>query len=166
MPDGHERVKVCSLRGLSSVYLTSMRIDLRAVALLLALPLLARAGWGQLAPSPDAAPVSNAPAQPTENQSVATFKLEVNLVDLFFSVKNKNGELVPHLTKDDCTVLEDKVPAKAQEFCGRDQSTSDIGHPARHFGSQERVLPLEQQAGCQFLQQVLRQEGRGISAFV
>ena len=66
--------------------------------------------WPSLRPSPDAPPVSNAPAQPDDDQPVATFKLQVNLVDLFFTVKDKNGKLVPHLTKSDCSVMEDKQP--------------------------------------------------------
>ncbi len=135
-----------------------MRIDPRAAALLLALSLLGRAGWGQLAPSPDAPPVSNAPAQPADNQSVATFKLEVNLVNLFFSVKDKNGELVPHLTKDDCTILEDKVPQKLKNFVAETNQPLTLGILLDTSGSQQRVLPLEQQAGSQFLQQVLRQK--------
>jgi len=68
------------------------------------LPAFAVAGWGQLAPSPDAAPVSNAPAPAPDETPVATFKQSVNLVDLFFTVKDKNGNLVPHLTQQNCTV--------------------------------------------------------------
>jgi VWFA-related protein len=142
---------------LSFVYLTSMCIDRRAFVLLLAL-LLTSAGWAQLAPSPDASPVSNAPAQPADDQSVATFKLEVNLVNLFFSVKDKNGELVPHLTKDDCTVSEDKVPQKLKTFVAETNQPLTLGILLDTSGSQERVLPLEQEAGGRFLQQVLRQK--------
>ncbi len=135
-----------------------MCIDRRAIVLLLALPLLTKAGWAQLAPSPDASPVSNAPAQPADDQSVATFKLEVNLVNLFFSVKDKNGELVPHLTKDDCTVSEDKVPQKLKTFVAETNQPLTLGILLDTSGSQERVLPLEQEAGGRFLQQVLRQK--------
>ena len=135
-----------------------MCIDRRTIALLLALPLLTSAGWAQLAPSPDAPPVSTAPAQPADNQSVATFKLEVNLVNLFFSVKDKNGELVPHLTKDDCTVSEDKVPQTLKNFVAETNQPLTLGILLDTSGSQERVLPLEQEAGGQFLEQVLRQK--------
>jgi len=87
-----------------------MRVWWGVAALLLGVPALSGTGWAQLAPSPGAPPVSTAPAQPEDDQSVATFKLQVNLVDMFFTVKDKQGNLVPHLTKDDCTVSEDKVP--------------------------------------------------------
>jgi len=102
--------------------------------------------------------VSTAPAAPEDDQSVATFKLEVNLVDLFFTAKDKNGNLVPHLTKDECTVTEDKVPQKLKNFVAETNQPLTLGILLDTSGSQERVLPLEQQAGSRFLEQVLRQK--------
>jgi VWFA-related protein len=108
-----------------------MRIPLLTAALLLTLPVFSPSAKAQLAPSPDAPPVSNAPDAPPEDQSVATFKIEVNLVDLFFTVKDFVAETNQALT---------------------------LGILLDTSGSQQRVLPLEQQAGSQFLQQVLRQK--------
>jgi len=79
-----------------------MRIPLLAAAVWMTLPVFSVPGRAQLAPSPDAPPVSNAPEAPAEDQSVATFKIQVNLVDLFFTVKDKSGNLVPHLTEALC----------------------------------------------------------------
>ena len=87
---------------------------------------------------------------------VATFKVNVNLVDLFFTVKDKNGNLVPHLTKNDCTVLEDKVPQTLKNFVAETNQPLTLGILLDTSGSQQRVLPLEQDAGSQFLEQVLR----------
>lgn len=126
----------------------------RTAALLLALPLSAVA-WGQLAPSPDQAPVSNAPEVPSD-QSVATFKVNVNLVDVFFTVRDKHGELVPHLTRNDCTVAEDKVPQTLKSFTAETDLPLTMGILLDTSGSQQYVLPLEQQAGAEFLREVLR----------
>ena len=134
-----------------------MRILSGIAALLLGLPVLSTAGWAQLAPSPDEAPVSNAPAPP-EEESVATFKVNVNLVDVFFTVKGKDGSLVPHLTKDDCTITEDKEPQKLKSFVAETQQPITLGILLDTSGSQQRVLPLEQDVGSQFLQRVLRQK--------
>jgi len=123
-----------------------------------ALPVFSSPGRAQLAPSPDAPPVSNAPDAPPEDQSVATFKIEVNLVDLFFTVKDKSGNLVPHLTQNDCSVAEDKVPQTLKHFVAETNQALTLGILLDTSGSQQRVLPLEQQAGSQFLQQVLRQK--------
>jgi VWFA-related protein len=134
-----------------------MRLRSGIAALLIGLPLTCAAGWAQLAPSPDEAPVSNAPAQP-EQESVATFKLNVNLVDVFFTVKDKAGNLVPHLTKDDCTITEDKEPQKLKSFVAETQQPLTLGILLDTSGSQQRVLPLEQEVGSQFLGRVLRQK--------
>jgi len=135
-----------------------MRIRCRVAALLLGLPAFLPLAWGQLAPSPDAPPVSTAPAPAPEEQSVATFKLNVNLVDVFFTVKDKSGNLVPHLTKDDCTITEDKAPQKLKSFVAETQQPITLGILLDTSGSQYRVLPLEQDVGSQFLERVLRQK--------
>jgi VWFA-related protein len=135
-----------------------MRNRWGVAALLFGLPALVPAAWAQLAPSPDAPPVSTAPAPAPEEQSVATFKLEVNLVDLFFTVKDKAGNLVPHLTKDDCTVTEDKGPQKLKSFVAETHQPLTLGILLDTSGSQYRVLPLEQDAGSQFLGRVLKQK--------
>jgi VWFA-related protein len=134
-----------------------MKVRTGIAALLIGLPALTPAAWAQLAPSPDEAPVSTAPAPP-EEPSVATFKLSVNLVDVFFTVKDKAGNLVPHLTKDDCTITEDKEPQKLKSFMAETQQPLTLGILLDTSGSQQRVLPLEQEVGSQFLERVLRQK--------
>jgi VWFA-related protein len=128
----------------------------RIAALLLIGPALSLAAWGQLAPSPDAPPVSNAPPQPAEDQSVATFKVNVNLVDLFFTVTDKHGNLIPHLDRHDCTISEDNVPQTIKTFTAETSLPLTLGIMLDTSGSQYRVLPLEQQAGDQFLRDILR----------
>ncbi len=126
-------------------------------ALLLALPILPAAGWAQLAPSPDAPPVSNAPAAP-EEESVATFRVNVNLVNVFFTVKGKDGQLVPHMTMGDCTVSEDKEPQKLKSFVAENDQPLTLGILLDTSYSQSRVLQMEQDAGGQFLSRVLRKK--------
>src|SRR5246127_5771955 len=135
-----------------------MRFQLFTVALIFTLPVLSTSGYAQLAPSPDAPPVSNAPEAPPEDQSVATFKIQVNLVDLFFTVKDKSGNLIPHLTQNDCSVSEDKVPQTLKHFVSETNQPLTLGILLDTSGSQQRVLPLEQEAGSEFLAQVLRQK--------
>jgi VWFA-related protein len=133
-----------------------MRLGVGIAAILLGLPVFPAAGWAQLAPSPDAPPVSNAPAPPPDETPVATFKQTVNLVDMFFTVKDKNGNLVPHLTRNECTVLEDKAPQTLKSFVAETNLPLTLGVLLDTSGSQQRVLPLEQEAGSQFLEQVIR----------
>lgn len=135
-----------------------MRMRRSIAVLSLCLPLACTA-WAQLPPSADAPPVSHAPAQqPEDDQSVATFKIQTSLVDLFFTVKDKNGQLVPHLSKSDCSVMEDKVPQTWKNFAAETDLPLTLGILLDTSGSQERVLPLEQQAGSRFLDEVLRKK--------
>src|SRR5208282_2812780 len=133
-----------------------MRIRWGVAVLLLGLPGLSMAGWAQLPPSPDAPPVSNAPAPPPDDESVTTLKVEVNLVSVFFNVKSKDGIAVPHLTRDDCTVSEDKAPQTLKSFAAETNQPLTLGILLDTSGSQYRVLPLEQEAGSRFLERVLK----------
>jgi VWFA-related protein len=126
------------------------------VAMVIGLPAFAVAGWAQLAPSPDAAPVSNAPPPAPDETPVATFKQSVNLVDLFFTVKDKNGNLVPHLNQQNCTVSENKEPQTLKSFVAETNEPLTLGFLLDTSGSQQRLLPMEVDAASQFIQQVLR----------
>ena len=134
------------------------------MALVVGLPAFAVAGWAQLAPSPDAPPVSTAPAQAPDETPVATFKVNVNLVDLFFTVKDSKGNLVPHLNQQNCTVLEDKVPQTLKTFVAETNEPLTLGILLDTSGSQQRLLPMEEGAASQFIQQVLRSKDEAFAA--
>ena len=141
-----------------------MRLRNSIVALVLGLPAFAVAGWAQLAPSPDAAPVSNAPAPPPDETPAATFKVNVNLVDLFFTVKDKNGNLVPHLTQQNCKVEENKEPQTLKTFVAETNQPLTLGILLDTSGSQYRLLPMEVDAASQFIRQVLRSKDEAFAA--
>ena len=155
-------LEICCLQRWIFVQLIGMRRFAGAVAVLFALP-LSVAAWGQLAPSADEPPVSNAPAAPPD-QSVATFKLNVNLVDVFFTARDKHGELVPHLTRNDCSIAEDKAPQTLKSFTAETDLPLTLGILLDTSGSQQYVLPLEQQAGAEFLRDVLRSKDEAFLA--
>jgi VWFA-related protein len=115
-------------------------------------------GVAQVAPSPDAPPQGPAgdPNQGDDQQPVATLKVNVNLVSLYFTVHDKHGALIPHLTKDDFNILEDKTPQKIKNFAAENDQPLTLGILLDTSGSQQNVLPLEQQAGSAFLSRVLR----------
>ncbi len=131
------------------------------LAILVALTLLASATaplHAQLAPSPDAAPISNAPPPKPESddEPLTTLKVDVNLVSLYFTVKDKSGMLIPHLSKDDCSVAEDKELQKLKNFQAEANQPLTLGILLDTSGSQQEVLPLEQDFGSQFLSRVLK----------
>ena len=66
-----------------------------------------------------------------------TLKVQVNLVDLFFTVKDKNGTLVPHLTRDECSVTEDKAPQTFKSFVAETDPPLTLGILLDTSGSQQ-----------------------------
>ena len=112
----------------------------------------------QLAPSPDGAPQGPAgdPNQNDQEQPLETLKVNVNLVSLYYTVHDKHGALIPSLTKDDFTIYEDKVPQKIKNFAAESDLPLTLGILLDTSGSQQNVLPLEQQAGGAFLERILR----------
>jgi VWFA-related protein len=110
----------------------------------------------QDAPAPDAPPrASKAPAQPSPAGNPSeTLKLNVNLVDAYFSVRDKNA-YVTNLTKADCQVFEDHKLQAIKNLTQEKNLPLTIGILLDTSGSQQRVLPLEQQSGARFLKEVL-----------
>jgi VWFA-related protein len=90
------------------------------------------------------------------DQSVETFKAQVNVVNLFFNVKDKHGMLVPNLAKDDFQVFEDGKPQTIKYFSTDANQPLTLGIMIDTSASQERVLEIEQQECAEFLRQVLR----------
>jgi VWFA-related protein len=129
---------------------------MRYLSLVAALCLgLAPALHAQEAPSPGGPPpASDAPAQPINQNDVQTLKVNVNLVNVYFSVRDKNG-FITSLRKDDCSIYEDKALQKTKNFTQEKNLPLTIGILLDTSGSQIHVLPLEQQSGAEFLKDVL-----------
>jgi len=112
------------------------------------------------------APAQNPPAQPpaqdqqgqqpSDQDNLQTFKAEVNVVNLFFNVKDKHGMLIPNLTKDDFQVFEDGKPQNIKYFSSESNQPLTLGIMIDTSASQTRVLDIEQEACTQFLKEVLR----------
>lgn len=135
-----------------------LRAALPLFAALLCLPASLRA---QSAPSPDAPPVSTVPPPAPDaqtSQPLTTLRVNSNLVTVYFNVRDKRGALIPDLTRDDCQVFEDKKLQKLRNFNAEANQPLTLGILLDTSGSQENVLPLEQQAGSEFLHQVLEQK--------
>ena len=109
----------------------------------------------QDAPSPGGPPpASKAEPQPVNIGDPQTLKVNVNLVNVYFSVRDKNG-FITNLHKDDCNIYENKEPQKIKNFTQEKNLPLTIGILLDTCGSQMNVLPLEQQSGAEFLKDVL-----------
>jgi len=102
-------------------------------------------------------PAQDQQAQPPADQEpVQTFKAQVNVVNVFFNVKDKHGMLIPNLTKDDFQVFEDGKPQTIKYFSAESNQPLTLGIMIDTSASQERVLDIEQSSCAQFLRAVLR----------
>ena len=132
-----------------------MRRSALLPALLAASLLPLSALHAQEAPTPSGPPPkSDAPAQIEQQGDLQTLKIGTNLVNVYFSARDKNG-FVTNLKKDDCTVLENKEPQVIKQFTQEKKLPLTIGILLDTSGSQQNVLPLEQQSGAEFLKDVL-----------
>lgn len=91
-----------------------------------------------------------------EDQSVDTLRVNVDVVQLFFNVKDKKGALIPSLTKNDFDVFEDSKPQTIKYFAAESNLPLTLGILIDASGSQARVLDMEKEVGGSFLNEILR----------
>src|ERR1019366_9347895 len=87
----------------------------------------------------------------------ATFSTGVDVVNLLANIRNRRGELVKDLTKDDFTLLENGHPQTSRYFTRESDLPLVIGLMIDTSGSQQRVLDAERGGAMRFLDQVLRE---------
>jgi VWFA-related protein len=71
-----------------------------------------------------------------------TLKVDVNLVNIFATVKDQQGNFVTNLTKDDFRVYEDDQPQDVQIFERQDKVDSSIGLAMDTSGSMVDIIPF------------------------
>ena len=117
---------------------------------------LGLAAQAQNPPSPPPAAQDQQSQAPAEDDNLQTFKAQVNVVNLFFNVKDKHGMLIPNLTKNDFEVLEDGKPQTIKYFSAESNQPLTLGIMIDTSASQTRVLDIEQTSCAEFLHSVLR----------
>jgi VWFA-related protein len=81
--------------------------------------------------------------------------VNVNVVQLFFNVKDKHGALIPNLTKDDFEIREDSTPQTLKYFTAETNLPLTLGIMIDASGSQRNVIDMEKEVGGAFLKQIL-----------
>jgi len=92
-----------------------------------------------------------------QDQSLETLQVNVNVVQLFFNVRDKKGgALIPDLARDNFEILEDGKPQTIKYFAAESNLPLTLGILIDSSGSQERVLKMEKEVGGEFLNEILR----------
>lgn len=85
-------------------------------------------------------------------------KLDVNLVNVLCSVRNKSGALMGNLEKKDFTIYEDGKQQEIKYFTRQTDLPLTLGLLVDVSGSQERLIDTEKRAAQQFFSQVIKKK--------
>ncbi len=105
-----------------------------------------------------AAQQTQQPSQPSDDsqqQPTETLKVNVNVVQLFFNVKDKHGALIPNLKKEDFEISEENTPQTIKYFTAESNLPLTLGMMIDSSGSQRNVIDMEKEVGGAFLRQIL-----------
>jgi len=139
----------------------------RILALAAVAVMAAPAQWRRVEPDkPAAGPPSEAPAPaarqqpgPVEDLGQETvIRLDVNLVNITCSVRDRQGRLVPGLTKDDFIIKEDGKEQTIKNFARETDLPLTMGLLVDVSPSQERLIEVEKEAATRFFQSVLKKK--------
>jgi VWFA-related protein len=133
------------------------RLFSRCRALFTVVAMLAVAQFAAAQQSNSSPAANQKPAQQSDNsqEPTETLKVNVNVVQLFFNVKDKHGALIPNLKKEDFTIAEDGVPQTIKYFSAESNLPLTLGMMIDSSGSQRNVIDMEKEVGGAFLRQIL-----------
>jgi VWFA-related protein len=94
---------------------------------------------------------------PTSGQDT-TFSTDVKVVNVFATVRDKQGQIIRNLTKDDFALEEDSHPQTIRYFSQEINLPLTLGLLIDTSASQRRVLGKERSASYTFLERVLRED--------
>jgi len=89
-------------------------------------------------------------------QANTTFSADVKVVNLLATVRDKQGQIVRDLTKDDFLLDEDGHPQTISYFSRETDLPLTLGLLVDTSGSERREIPDERRASIRFLEQVMR----------
>jgi VWFA-related protein len=98
------------------------------------------------------------PQEKTPDDLGDAIKVDVDVVNILASVRDKKGTLLPHLEKQDFTILEDGKPQTIKYFTRETDLPLTIGMLVDTSGSQQNLIGIEKNAASQFFSQVLRKK--------
>jgi VWFA-related protein len=91
-------------------------------------------------------------------QDESTIKVDVSLVNVLCSVRNKNNGLVGNLEKSDFKIFEDGKEMEIKYFTRETDLPLTIGLLVDTSKSQERLIDIERRAAYEFFSKVLRKK--------
>lgn len=107
-------------------------------------------------PSPQSPPPTPQSVTQTGSPQSPTFSTDVKVVNVFATVRDKDGKIIHDLTKDDFVLEEDGRPQTIRYFVQQAELPLTLGLLVDTSGSERRMLGAERDASATFFEQVLR----------
>lgn len=95
---------------------------------------------------------------PAAEETDQTIRVDVDLVNLYFSVRDKRGAYVGTLTKEDLDIFEDGKKQEVKVFTRETDQAITVGLLVDVSRSQEALIEEERRASFRFFSQVLRKK--------
>jgi VWFA-related protein len=111
---------------------------------------------GPITPPPQKIPQTQKPTQPTA--PLSKMSVEVKLVCLYVTVRDKHGKIVPMLNQQDFVLNDDGRPQTITHFMRDSDVPLTLGFLVDTSLSQRKVLDDEREASYKFLDQMLRED--------
>jgi Ca-activated chloride channel homolog len=112
---------------------------------------------------PDAASKASPPARNPDNQSENNrIILDVNRVNMLFTVSDKKGRFITNLTKDDFEIIEEKKPQAIVEFVAESDLPLRLGVVVDTSNSIRERFKFQQEAAVEFINSVMRPQDRAV----
>src|SRR5215467_3998269 len=93
--------------------------------------------------------------QKDQQGEIPTFRKNVNVVNVFFTVRDHHGALLPNLTKDDFEVMENGKSQTIKYFAAETNLPLTLGVLIDSSLSMKQMLEEEQVVGADFLHRVI-----------
>ena len=143
------------------------KIDLSlfsSVILFAAIAVLVPGSMAQSTTNPKGSPSSHQSSSdqgdsgPKTGAPVTTMSVQVNVVNVLATVRDKHGKIVPNLTQNDFVLTEDGRPQTIHYFTKESDLPLTLGLLVDTSLSQRRVLDQERTASHSFLNQMVRED--------
>jgi VWFA-related protein len=121
-------------------------------------PVLVAAQESQPTEGDEQSSASAASEQSQAADGTPSFAVNVNLVSLFLTVKDRHGAPVRNLSREDFEVYEDGKPQAIKYFQADAPQPLTLGLLVDTSGSTQRMLPFIRHIGMQFFTKVLREK--------
>ncbi|MEZ5360887.1 MAG: VWA domain-containing protein [Bryobacterales bacterium] len=118
--------------------------------------MLNRRQWLAAAAAPFAARAFAQQPNPAEELPEAIISVDVQVVNILATVRDKQGLLVNSLTQNDFEIFEDGEPQEVKYFSRQTDLPLTIGLLVDTSVSQQRVVEVERSAGYTFFDKILR----------